>query len=39
METLVRGLLLIGGVAVIVVFIGFGLFFLGWVISQHQNGW
>jgi len=39
METLVRGLLLIGGVAVIVVFIGFGLFFLGWVISQSQNGW
>ncbi len=39
METLVRGLLLIGGVAVIVVFIGFGLFFLGWVFSQSQNGW
>ncbi len=39
METLVRGLLLIGGVAVIAVFIAFGLFFLGWVFSQGHNGW
>ncbi len=39
MEALVRALLLIGGVAVIVVFIAFGLFFLGWVFCQQENGW
>jgi hypothetical protein len=39
METLVRVVLLIGGVTVIAVFIAFGLFFLGWVFSQYHNGW
>ncbi len=38
-DILQRGLLLAGGITVAVVFIGFGLFFFGWIFSQRENGW
>jgi hypothetical protein len=39
MDILLRVLLLLGGFGIAVAFAGFGLFFLGWVFSQHGNGW
>jgi hypothetical protein len=39
MGILLRILLLAGGVTIVIVFVGFGLFFLGWVFSRGQNGW
>jgi hypothetical protein len=38
-DILLRGLLLTGGITIAVVFIGFGLFFFGWVFSRQENGW
>jgi hypothetical protein len=39
MDSLLRALLLLGGFGIAIVFAGFGLFFLGWVFSQRENGW
>lgn len=39
MDILIRGLLLVGGLSIALVFIVCGLFFLGWVFSQRENGW
>jgi hypothetical protein len=39
MDIFFRGLLLVGGIGTAIVFIGFGLFFLGYVFSRRENGW
>jgi hypothetical protein len=39
LDTLSRVVFLMGGVTVSIVFILFGLFFLGWVFSRRGNGW
>jgi hypothetical protein len=39
MDTFFRDLLLVGGIGTATIFIGFGLFFLGYVFSRRENGW
>lgn len=38
-DILLRGLFLVGGIGIAIVFIGFSLFFFGWILSQRENGW
>ena len=37
--TILRGLLLFGGIAMVFAFIALGVFFLAWVFAQRDNGW
>lgn len=39
MDIFLRGLLLLSGTTTAIMFIGFGLFFLGYVFSRRENGW
>lgn len=38
LDTISRVVFLMGGVAVSILFILFGLFFLGWVFTRRDNG-
>jgi len=38
-DLLLRAALLVSGIIVVFAFIGFGLFFFGWVFSRDENGW
>lgn len=39
MSTILRGLILFGGVILAFVFIALGIFFLAWVLSRRDTRW